>query len=552
MNAADRLPSGAAASPLGALEAARPPEGVHGAVARRYLELGESLAIPGEVHWDDAPGPFKLYRGHPRIPLGPCELGRLLADSYSLTRVRWTASDALRRVMGTRGASRGPSRRRLDTTLLRPVASGGALFPGELYVLAGAGASVPSGVYHYDPAHHALVRLRSEDPSAALAGALGSPEAPLPAITILLSVFFWKNAFKYGGLSYRLCSIDAGALLGQLLVVAAREAPASVRYQFVDDELEALLALDPQREAVYAALLLSPAASGPCGEAVRVSRAAGHTAPPEPPPGRAIVAAHLPPRTNGRSPLEASWSIEALPLQAELHRAARLLATSSFVPASAAPPADLTGVRMARSILLPEQRVGLLEGLRRRRSSMGYFEPGEIPLGALGALLAATTTGYLSDINEPAPHLRHTALFLVVNQVAGLSPGVYHYRADRHALDPVRTGNLRSELQATLLASMFNLHHASLCVYPVGDYASGFAAHGDRWYRIQNMEAGLVLERLYLAAAALGLRCHTNLGYSAERTHRLLGLSGSRLRALIQLVVGFGREPGDYYETDCA
>ena len=182
---------------------------------------------------------------------------------------------------------------------------------------------------------------------------------------------------------------------------------------------------------------------------------------------------------------------------------------------------------------------------------MGYFEPSELTLQQIGELLGAAASGYVNDIDGDTHWLHNTALLCVINDAAGLDPGVYRYRPDRHALEQVRAGDVRAELQASLLSAMFNVFHAGMCVYPIGDYQRGFDVHGDRWYRIQNLEAGIALQRLYLAAAALGLRCHANLGYSGELTRKMLGLGDHPLSALIQIMIGAGRDPGDYYEIDC-
>jgi SagB-type dehydrogenase family enzyme len=521
-----------------------------GAAGRHYVAHSESLPIPGEVDWADAPGVFKLYRGRPRIALGyaaatgarragplpPEQLGQLLADSYGLTRKRWTAVNALRRVIGTRGASlKSTGRVPLDTSTLRPVASGGARFPGELYVVAGSHAGIPAGVYHYDAAHHALVTLRAGDWTSKVAACVGADDGQ-PPWTILLSILFWKNAFKYGELSYRLCSLDGGALLGQLLAVAEQYRSTTVHYQFLDRELDGIVELDPGRESIYAAIAIGDSAGdrAPAPEPARPSED-----PPAPPP-----------RTNGPSTTELGWSIDALPALARVHEGAQLHDVASFVREGALPPLAIE-TRSLRSIALPPRALDLLAGRRRRRSSMGYFERGELTLQQIGELLGAAASGYVNDIDGDTRWLHNTALWCVINDAAGLDSGVYRYRPDGHALEQVRADDVRAELQASLLSAMFNLFHAGMCVYPVGDYQRGFDVHGDRWYRIQNLEAGIALQRLYLAAAALGLRCHANLGYSGELTHKMLGLGDRPLSALIQVMIGAGRDPGDYYEIDC-
>ncbi|MGP4015828.1 SagB family peptide dehydrogenase [Saccharopolyspora sp. 5N708] len=504
------------------------------------------MPIPEEVDWDDAPTQFKLYRDRPRIPLGYGtsapggrfdfeQLGQLLLDSYGVTRYRWTATDALRRLIGTRGAEPGGGAK-LARNSLRPLPSGGSRFPAELYLVSGPEGAVPPGVYHYDAAHHALVTLRDGDWTPELAAGLGIPGAKLP-LTLLASVFFWKNAFKYGELTYRLCGLDLGVLIGQVLAVAAsREPENKVRYQFVDHDLDRLLRLDPMKESVYAAITFGAVEQPDRSPVANGSRLSS---------GDADV-----PRTGALSMAERDWSLDARPLQARVHRAARLRTSGLFRAEGSAPGLTSAGVPNTTSLNLPAKQADLVDGLRTRRSSMGYFTPADMGLDALSALLAAAADGYPSDLDGHQPAVRHTALFCAVNRVSGIQPGVYRYRpGDQPGLELVRAAELGAELQDALLIKLFNLTHTSLCVYPVGDYESGFGVHHDRWYRMQNMEAGIVTQRLYLASAALGLRCHASLGYDVRRTNQLLGLGSTGLTSLIQVMIGAGRAPGDFYEA---
>jgi SagB-type dehydrogenase family enzyme len=234
-----------------------------------------------------------------------------------------------------------------------------------------------------------------------------------------------------------------------------------------------------------------------------------------------------------------------------LHQASRITKAESLRPGSRLPEVVPEGVRSQRSLALPELRLDLLSGLRRRRSSMGYFERRELSVTQLAELLGAAASGYANDVDDGLRHVGHTLLFCTISHVAGVEPGVYYYGAERHTLEQVRVADMSGELQETLLVRLFNLSHTSLCVYPVAAYESGLGVYGDRWYRMQNMEAGIMLQRLYLASAALGLRCHANLGYSVSRTNSLLGLDHGSLTSLIQVMIGGGREPGDYYEHVC-
>lgn len=520
-----------------------------GDIGRRYVGVGESLPIPGAVDWTEAPGPFKLYRGMPRIALGYDEsshpargngtdrslgfdqVGQLLSDAYGLTRQRWIVPDAVQRLIGSTGAAVVTDHVAMPVNLLRPVPSGGARFPMELYVVAGPDTAVPAGVHHYDPAHHSLVTVRAGDGMSTLATSLGRPDGRGPSLALLVTIFFWKNVFKYGELGYRLCGFDAGALIGQVLAVAAHYAPRTkVHYQFLDRDLDGLLQLDPSRESVYSVITLGE--DGPIGPGKA-----------DPPTSGAVAI----PRT-GTSTAEQSWSIRELPLLARLHHASHLSTVESFLPEGAV-PALATQTTVQRSVALPQPRVNLLDGVRNRRSSMGYFEPAELPLQQLSELLGAAARGYDSDLDGHPPRMAHTGLYCAINNVETAEPGVYHYAPDSHSLEQVRAGDVRGELQATLLGYGYNLTHTSLCLYPVADYERGLSVYGDRWYRMQNMEAGIMLQRLYLVAGALGIMCRANLGFSVAGTKSLLGLEPGSLTSLIQVMIGSGHEPGSYYEA---
>jgi len=48
--------------------------------------------------------------------------------------------------------------------------------------------------------------------------------------------------------------------------------------------------------------------------------------------------------------------------------------------------------------------------------------------------------------------------------------------------------------------------------------------YGNRWYRMQNMEAGIIAQRLYLAAAALKLGCRASLDLSNAKDKQYMSL----------------------------
>jgi hypothetical protein len=224
--------------------------------ALRYIRSNVAPPDPSEVNWKDKPLAFKLYRNCEQIPFGheeartkalppvrvPTvlglsreEIGQMLVEIYGLTRQSHSVPiyhPMLKFI--PRGETDGSS---FYTSLLRPVPSGGALFPCELYLLVSDGSTrrdsasqplgaphgeehhLPAGIYHYDAAHHALDILAQGDFTALLQSALAHPGDTPPAYTLLLSSFFWKDGFKYGAFSYRLQGLDIGTVISQSEII---------------------------------------------------------------------------------------------------------------------------------------------------------------------------------------------------------------------------------------------------------------------------------------------------------------------------------------------
>ncbi|MGH3888396.1 MAG: SagB family peptide dehydrogenase [Pseudonocardiaceae bacterium] len=480
-------------------------------VGREYVRVGESRPIPKTVDWDNAPSVFKLYRGGPKIPLdsslGHQELGQFLRDVYGLTRQRWFAPGQVR----PSGRHRTAARARSSASIaLRPVPAGGARYPCEFYLLAGLDQPVPAGVYHYDPAHHRLDVLRDTAPEAGL--------------SLLISVAFWKNVFKYGEFSYRLHSLDAGVVLGQILAVAARHGlDPTVHFQFSDAALDRLLGLDPAYESVYAVITLAPAS----------------TVDPAPIGMSELI---------GQPVTSHPQSIGSYPLPAELHQVAMHQGGGPWPKGERPSPVLADAPGSIGSVPLPAASLDLLAGLDRRRSAKGHFRPGILSRDQLSALLSDTMRGYASDLGDDEPVIRHTMLCGAIHNVEGIDSGVYYYDPAQHSLEQLRAGDVRAELQAAITSLMFNMFHINLCFFPVANYSPRLAAYGDRWYRVQNMEAGIIVQRLYLAAAALGLSCHTQLGFRVDAVNELLGLGESPLTSLIQVLIAPSHESGTFYE----
>jgi SagB-type dehydrogenase family enzyme len=139
----------------------------------------------------------------------------------------------------------------------RPVPSGGALYPLELYVIALDVAGVETGVHHYNPYRHRLENLGPVD-RADVARTLVEPElVESAAALVVVTAMFWRSRFKYGLRGYRFALLEAGHVMqNAVLAAAALGIPARPLGGYYDRLLDGLVGADSLDEASVYALLL--------------------------------------------------------------------------------------------------------------------------------------------------------------------------------------------------------------------------------------------------------------------------------------------------------
>ncbi|WCK55101.1 SagB family peptide dehydrogenase [Aneurinibacillus sp. Ricciae_BoGa-3] len=494
-----------------------------------------------EVDWEDAPLPYKLYRGLPGFPLSqevpltlqrrelPAkpelqELGHFLWYVFGLTQVCQTAfpMDSMEDVS-------------FMQSYRRFVPSGGALYPNELYIYLKID-DLPSGVYHYDVAHHRLVMLREGNFDSYLARALGN-RCQMSACfgTVFVSTMFWKNFYKYSNFAYRLQGLDAGVLIGQLLEVAKRfDFESGVYFQFLDQAMNHLLGLCEQEESVYAVIPLSlkPAsmwfANG--NEENGVVSDTELT--------RELAAIRPDHFLRSRKVIE-------FPMLIKMNEAS--------VIHSLGPPQQIEGQKSmnfeGQTIVLPEVKrlsYDLASVCRRRYSPSMDFVSGKVTLNQLSTLLQETMASFLyhNDLDKTSDILKsRVSLYGCLYSVEGISDGAYHYDSETHTLRQLRLGDHRLQLQYGMSADNVNLFQVPLCFHVAGDQDHLIRALGYRGYRIQQMEAGMLVQRLLLAASAVGMGGHPLLGFDVSTCDQIYKMDSQGKTSLIQIPVGPYREP---------
>lgn len=126
----------------------------------------------------------------------------------------------------------------------RPIPSGGALYPLDIYILVNNVEGLEHGKYHYDPYRNGLVKLGDFD-EIEFGKILLQEEAVAGfSFAIIISASFWRSRFKYGGRSYRFVFLEAGHLAQSLITLATAHGVDSRPYGgFIDDELMEVLGI---------------------------------------------------------------------------------------------------------------------------------------------------------------------------------------------------------------------------------------------------------------------------------------------------------------------
>nr|ABC02779.1 unknown [Actinomadura melliaura] len=108
-------------------------------------------------------------------------------------------------------------------------------------------------------------------------------------------------------------------------------------------------------------------------------------------------------------------------------------------------------------------------------------------------------------------------------EVPGLPPGVYHYDPPRHALDAVRAGESRTEVNRALGAGDGPVPELIVLLTTV--FWRTAAKYGAFAHRLLGLDAGVAAEQMLQAAARHGLPATLHTTLSVERVDRILGLN---------------------------
>jgi SagB-type dehydrogenase family enzyme len=211
---------------------------------------------------------------------------------------------------------------------------------------------------------------------------------------------------------------------------------------------------------------------------------------------------------------------------------------------------DAGGVKLPAARLVPRDFAATC---RSRYSPGPDFVLGKVDSTALSTLLweaLGCAAAQLSEMAPGRPHdLPRVSVAFCAHGVDGIRDGAYRYHPETHSVTLVRPGDHRLRLQQGMPIPTVNLFQVPLCFHLVGSLEDVLAAYGTRGYRMLQMEVGMVLQRLLLSAAALGMNGHPLLGYDERVCDDTYHLSSHEETCLIQVPVGFYRKTARFEGT---
>jgi SagB-type dehydrogenase family enzyme len=371
-------------------------------------------------------------------------------------------------------------------TFFRAAACTGALYEIELYAvcadLKGTHApTLPAGVYHFGTAEFGLRQLRCGDFRQVLIDATGGEPAVAHApITIICTGTYWRNAWKYRSRTYRHFGWDNGTILANLLATsAALKLPATIVTSFVDSKLNTLLGLDTRREVALSAVAVGFQQTPP--------------APPQP-----VSPLDLPVVAYSREEVD-------YPAMSRMHQASSLDSAEEVIAGRGRTPAhefpapkhDSKTLSLPDDARVPEDTI---EKVISRRGSTRHFSRDPITQPQLALMLDRATRGIPADFLDPfGSHLND--LYLIINNVVGLSAGAYAYHWERKTLELLKSGDFRDKAGYLGLEQQLP-SDAAVDVFFLADLKRILERYGNRGYRATQLEAGIIGGRLYLAAYA--------------------------------------------------
>jgi len=175
--------------------------------------------------------------------------------------------------------------------------------------------------------------------------------------------------------------------------------------------------------------------------------------------------------------------------------------------------------------VLKKGKITLEETLTARRSVRNYKDE-PLTLQEISQLLWACdgkTSEWGGRTSPSAGATYPLEIYIVVGNVEGIEPGLYHYVIENHSLVEVKKGDLRRKLSSVCLNQTMVVE-APVSIVISGIFEKTTTRYGERGIRYVFMEVGHCGQNIHLQSEALGLGTVMIGAFDDEGVRKVLGI----------------------------
>ncbi|PME08115.1 nitroreductase [Corynebacterium ulcerans] len=445
--------------------------------------------------WNHQPYPAKIVPDAPRFQLhthamSPTDIAiaQALEDSLIRTHLRAEVD------------CNSPTRTRSEAQSFqwsRNTASGGGLYPVNVYRYSPGYSHLPAGLYLFNPITCQWQQLRADSPRGERSRSAGE--------TLLVTVEFWRSAFKYGDFAYQATSVDVGIVVAALVSqLDAAVGPVAIDWSPDELALSEFLGSDPLDEAIYCTITLpnsSPSDTVTAGAPSAVLQTAARLA------------------HSGTMPVRFPTTVA---LQKQRLREMQSMRAPFSTERIAAPPPAI---------------------IKRGSSSFGRYSGAPIDVGVLTRMVQrgrATAASLLGTPPETDYSSGIQAAALCVN-VTGLAHSLIADSETYPAAAPAHPcPQLPELLRNTYLLKNYDPLRSSAVLVLCADLQRVTTTYGASGYRWACAEVGAFCHAVYAVAAQERVSVGAVLGFDAQYQRNYLGLADN-LIPVLNILVGVDR-----------
>jgi SagB-type dehydrogenase family enzyme len=416
---------------------------------------------------------------------------------------------------------------------LRTCPSASALYPCEIYVAALAIKGIDPGLYSFNPQEFTLTKLREGADTLAQIKR-GRPDLAflksVPA-AMLVSTIFARAAWKYRARGYRMSLLDAGHLVTNIVTTANGLGISTMaRLQMNDSTMRELIGVPPDPdfptlEAVQAMVVWADDSDA--------ARNADGAPVPLPPPPRKLPPIPRPPLAEMIEPQDSILAVHFDCMKPGIPvREVR----PPLTELSPLPPEH----RMHEMQITDEPPRGpsMREVLLKRRSTRDFTSQSIARNKFLAVNLAAFRTGTFVPLYPDGPHVALVRPIWMIHDVSGLTPGIWYYHPPANQWSLLRGGDFRKQTSFLCLEQPRCGNAAAVCFLVANLHTLTHGA-GPDLYRLAHLEAGIVAQRMALAAGGCGIgTCPIGTFYD-EEIRQFLGLHLTGWEVLYATAMGY-------------